>query len=178
MKKYFYSIFFILIFGCSNQKTVLICGDHVCINNKEAKQYFEENLTIEVKIINKKSKKDFDLVELNLNKDLNKKKVEIVQKEKISNELRKLSNKEIKEIKSKIKEKKTHKTKTIAKKNNSKKLTKNRKPKSKNILNNTSKISSVSNVCELIDECTIEEISKYLIKIGKKKGFPDITAKN
>ena len=34
----------------------MICGDHVCINKLEAKQYFEENLSIEVKILNKNRK--------------------------------------------------------------------------------------------------------------------------
>ena len=41
-----------------NQKLFLICGDHVCINKDEADQYFEENLSIEVKIIDKKKKKN------------------------------------------------------------------------------------------------------------------------
>ena len=46
---------FILV-SCSKPKTVLICGDHICVNKAEAEQYFEENLTIEVKIIDKKKK--------------------------------------------------------------------------------------------------------------------------
>ena len=38
-------IFLIVIFqGCAKQKAILICGDHICVNNNEAKQYFEENL--------------------------------------------------------------------------------------------------------------------------------------
>ena len=45
-------IFFLT--NCSKPKTVLICGDHVCVNKAEAEQYFEENLSIEVKIVNKK----------------------------------------------------------------------------------------------------------------------------
>ncbi len=48
---------FFLITNCSKPKTVLICGDHICVNNSEAQQYFEENLTIEVKIIDKKKEK-------------------------------------------------------------------------------------------------------------------------
>ena len=44
----------------------MICGDHVCINKAEAEQYFEENLTIEVKISDKKKKKQTNLVELNM----------------------------------------------------------------------------------------------------------------
>ena len=43
-KLIFFSIIILLI-GCSlKPKTVLICGDHVCVNKKEAKMYFEENL--------------------------------------------------------------------------------------------------------------------------------------
>ena len=32
-------------------------------------------------------------------------------------------------------------------------------------------------VCQIIKECTIEGISKYLIKEGNKKSFPDITTR-
>ena len=53
MKKIFLIIFLIVI-GCSKPKTVFICGDHVCVNKDEAKQYFEENLSLEVKVIDKK----------------------------------------------------------------------------------------------------------------------------
>ena len=59
----------LLLISCNKPKTVLICGDHICINKKEAEQYFEENLSIEVKIIDKKVKKEIDLVELNINQD-------------------------------------------------------------------------------------------------------------
>ena len=65
-------LFFIILFlsvSCSKPKTVLICGDHVCINKQEAEQYFEENLSIEVKIINKKKRENIDLVEINLKED-------------------------------------------------------------------------------------------------------------
>ena len=66
MKKLFLFFLILSLFGCSKPKTVLICGDHVCINKSEAKQYFEENLSIEVKIIDKKRKKEENLVEVNL----------------------------------------------------------------------------------------------------------------
>ena len=64
MIKIFIMLFFFLITNCTKPKTVLICGDHVCVNKTEAEQYFEENLSIEVKILNKKKKKNIDLVEL------------------------------------------------------------------------------------------------------------------
>ena len=70
-------VLFLLFFlsGCSKPKTVFICGDHVCINNAEAQQYFEENLSLEVKITDNKRAKELDLVELNLSEtfDGNKK---------------------------------------------------------------------------------------------------------
>ena len=51
-----YLALILLLFGCNKPKTVLICGDHICVNKDEAKQYFEENLSIEVKIIDYKKK--------------------------------------------------------------------------------------------------------------------------
>ena len=78
------TFFFILLFfiGCSKNKTVLICGDHICINKKEAKQYFEENLSLEVKIINQNMKKEVDLVELNL-RNVDKEKKSVLLKKKL-----------------------------------------------------------------------------------------------
>ena len=35
----------------------------------------------------------------------------------------------------------------------------------------------VVDVCSIVKECSIDEISKYLLKQGKKKGFPDITTR-
>ncbi len=52
----FISIF--ILINCSGKpKAVFICGDHECINKAEAEQYFEENLSIEVRILKKKRKK-------------------------------------------------------------------------------------------------------------------------
>ena len=50
-----FTIIVFLLIGCTKPKTVLICGDHICVNKKEAKQYFEENLFLEVKIFNNKT---------------------------------------------------------------------------------------------------------------------------
>ena len=64
---------FIMLFSCSKPKSVFICGDHECINRDEAQQYFEDNLTLEVKIIDKKRPKEKDLVKINLNSNYKKK---------------------------------------------------------------------------------------------------------
>ena len=85
-------IFIISMFtyACSKSKTVLICGDHICINKTEAKQFFEENLTLEVKILDRKKIKTFDLVQLNLKKDKeNNRKVIIEKKNNTSKKVKK-----------------------------------------------------------------------------------------
>ena len=66
MKTFLIILTFFLLQNCTKPKSVLICGDHVCVNKAEAEQFFEDNLTIEVKIIDKKNKKKINLVELNL----------------------------------------------------------------------------------------------------------------
>ena len=154
----------------------MICGDHVCINKLEAKQYFEENLSIEVKIINQNTNKEEDLVQLNLNSSFeNKRKISIKKKENTEKSIKTLSKNEIKDIKNKI-----------AKKNKKNKTKKNKfRLKSENKLNNISKksvkvnknIYEVVDVCTIIEKCSIEEISKYLIDQGNERDYPDITIK-
>ena len=108
-------ISFLFLANCSKPKTVLICGDHVCVNKAEAEAYFKENLSIEVKVINKKVKDELNLVELNLKKNQNgKKKISILSKKDTNKELKILSNEEISKIKKNIKNK--GKEKKIAKK--------------------------------------------------------------
>ena len=203
-------IIILFIANCSKPKTVLICGDHICVNTAEAEQYFQENLTIEVKVIDKKVKDEMDLVELNLKKNQSgKNKISILSKKDTNKELKILSNEEISKIKKKIKnnskEKKIAK-KTIKKKkesiNNEKKIknsTKEKKiakktiekkqesiNKEKKITNEEKKIleykinkkhKDIVDVCSIIRECSIDEISKYLLKRGQEKDFPNITTR-
>ena len=90
MKKVFFLFLIIVLSSCNKPKTVLICGDHICINDSEAKRYFEENLSLEVKIINNKEKENIDLVELNLNtnKENLDKKISIHKKSKLDKDLK------------------------------------------------------------------------------------------
>ena len=168
-----FTITVFLLIGCTKPKTVLICGDHICVNKKEANQYFEENLSLEVKILNKDNQKNFDLVELNLREDFKKnKKVFVKKKDKTKKIIKKLSNKEIKVIKSKInnKEKNKKKVKII---NKERKL--KDKVNKKKIVNK--KIDNETDICTIIEKCSIEEISKYLTKEGNKRDYPDISIK-
>ena len=167
--------------NCSKPKTVLICGDHVCVNKTEAEQYFQENLSIEVKVVDKKVKNEIDLVELNLKENKNgKKRIIILSKEKTKKDLKILSNKEITQIKKDIKDK--NKEKRIVRKVKIKKQKVTNEDKKNSEIN--SKIlgsdviqvrKDIVDVCSILEKCNIDEISKYLLKLGEKKDFPDIT---
>ena len=182
----FISLIFFLS-NCSKPKTVLICGDHVCVNKAEAKQYFEENLSIEVKIINKKNNIEEDLVELNLKENsLGNKKISISSKKDTNNSIKTLSNDEIIKIKKNIKDKKKEKKiakKTIKKEKESvnKEISKHKKNKyikKKIIKSNVNKTrKDVVDICTILEKCSIDEISKYLLDEGRKKKFPDITTR-
>jgi hypothetical protein len=70
--RFFLFIIFLFLFSCSNKVTqVYICGDHPCVNKKEMKEYFDNNISIEVFTItpDKENKKKFTLLDLNLMKD-------------------------------------------------------------------------------------------------------------
>ena len=182
MKNLLLIILFFFIISCSKTKTVLICGDHICINSKEAEQFFEDNLSLEVKIVDKKEKSKIDLVELNLKSNENNvRTVSITEKRNTKENIKILSNDEIKEKKAELKKrKKISKLKDIEKRK--KKITKNKKDDKKKV-NKSIKVQKTENksenqivdICVILEKCSIDEISKYLIEQGKKKGFPDIT---
>ena len=181
MKKLLFLFLVLAMYGCNKPKTVLICGDHVCVNKAEAEQYFEENLTLEVKIIDKKRSKEDNLVELNLNSNSSgKKEVSILNKKQTSKKLKELSNSEIKRKKAEIRKKKKIKDTKITKQAKLKEVKKKKKPqdsviKTNKVVNNTSK--KITDICTILEKCSIDEISKYLVKQGKKRKFPDITTR-
>ena len=168
--------------GCSKPKTVLICGDHVCINKAEAEQFFEENLTIEVKVIDSKEPKKIDLVEINL--ELNqesKKKISVTNKKQTNKKLKVLSKEEIKDKKKEVNikrkkvkrlnKKKIYETKKVKDKPNNQ----NNMIVSKDPINTQNK--KIADICILLEKCNIDEISKHLVKQGINKKFPDITSR-
>ena len=184
-------LIFILFYlsHCSKPKTVLICGDHVCVNKAEAQQYFEENLSLEVKIINKNNHKNIDLVELNLRENKNgNKEVNVYSKDETKENIKVLSNNQKMLIKKKIKENKRNKKlakKNIKLDNDLKKIDKKKLKKIKEnnqkdniFLNNVNKSTKeVVDICTLLEKCNIKEISNYLLIQGKNKKFPDITSR-
>jgi len=183
MKTTFIVFLSFFLLSCSKSKTVMICGDHVCVNKKEANQFFEENLSIEVKIINPKKKDEIDIVELNLKENSNgNRQVIVAKKNDTSKILKTLTKSEIKVIKKKIKQRKQKEQiieKTYKDDEFIKKDLKNKKKKSKkNIISRKNvykKQNKSIDVCTILTKCSIDEIAKYLLEQGKKKDFPDIT---
>ena len=185
MKIILSAMFFFLLVCCSKPKTAFVCGDHICINKSEAEQYFEENLSIEVKIIDNKVKEEVDLVELNLNENSDgKRSVNIFAKKDTKMNIKTLSKEEVSKIKKKIKDKKINKK--IAKKSSNTNNVKNvdrtikeRKETMNKKINLQKKDNLKTNksfdICTIIEKCSIDEISEYLLKEGKKKDFPDLT---
>ena len=166
---------------CSKPKTILICGDHECINKQEANQYFKENLSLEVKIVDKKRKLVTDLVELNLIENSENKQITMKSKKRTDKVVKKLSKQEIKKIKQNLNKKKKkmimkeeklkNKKENIVSLKNKKKIKETTKLKKSSIIQNDDRID----VCTIIEKCSIDEISKYLMKIGTNKDFPNLT---
>ena len=183
MKFLLLTIIILLLVNCSKPKTVLICGDHVCVNKTEAEQYFQENLTIEVRVVDNKFENEIDLVELNLNENQDgNKKISIFSKKDTKKDLKVLSNEEITKIKRNIKNKnkdKKYAKKVIKKKQKSINKEKKINKVEQEILDkrDNKKYKDIVYICMILKKCNIEEISKYLLKKGKKKKFPDITTR-
>jgi hypothetical protein len=93
---FFYLFIFIVFLSCSNTKKIYVCGDHTCIDKKESKEYFVENLIVEIIKDKSKKKTSVDLVELNT-RGFEKKKdiiIDLNYNEKLSKKELKVLNKE------------------------------------------------------------------------------------
>ena len=174
----------LFITSCTSTNRVFICGDHECVNKDEANLFFEQNLSIEVKIIQKEKEDYFNLVKLNTQNTNEKQNIRILKNKK-SKKIKKLSKNEIvdkkREIK-KIKRKLKKENKNFAKKSASNinintKNSENFRKVSKNKIVKK-KIINEENICNIIEKCDIEEISKYLINKGKNKEYPNISLMN
>ena len=175
-------ILFIILTSCTSSKRVFICGDHECINKEEAK-----NKSNKIKNIKKKKENYFNLVKLNTESSNQNQNIKIV-KHNENKKIKKLNKKEIVEKKREIKEikkklKKENK-KTVKKSSSKDEVVPSISDKSKEILKKSKntivkkKINNEENICNILEKCDIEEISRYLIKKGKNKDYPNISLIN
>ena len=171
--RFFLFIIFLFLFSCSNKVTqVYICGDHSCVNKNEMKEYFDNNISIEVFTIipDKENKTKFTLVDLNLMKDgdnKDKKKSKNLSSVKNKEDVKKIIKKRKKLAKLKLKENKVKEQK---------KVDKTRKIKSKNVFKGKKRESiTFVRICKNLEECDIDKISKIIMDMGRKNPFPDIT---
>jgi len=113
--KYIFFLSFLLIVACGTGKKEYVCGDHLCIDKKEFKEYFAKNLTVEIltQPVNKK-KETYDLVKLNTaSSDFNKKNKIFLKKE----EKLRLKEEKVKLKKERLRLKEERKIKEIKEKN-------------------------------------------------------------
>ena len=180
--RFFLFIIFLFLFSCSNKVTqVYICGDHPCVNKKEMKEYFDNNISIEVFTIipDKENKKKFTLVDLNLMKDVDnkdRKKSKNLSSVKSKEDVKKIIKKRRKLAKLKLKENKAKGQKKVAK--ISKIKSKNAfKDKKKEPITKDKKKDPITfvRICKNLEECDIDKISKIIMDMGRKNPFPDIT---
>ncbi len=158
------------LYSCSTSKSVLICGDHECINKEEAKLFFKEKLTLEVKIITKNNETNYNLVKMNLENDNENIKILKSKNRKV---VRKLSKDEIKLKKKEIIKKKNMNKKVITKKDNKRIESAESVKAQKKIVN-----KNPLNICSVLEICNIDTISDYLIKQSLKKDYPNIASKD
>ena len=167
--KIFLLTIIVLLISCSKHQSVLICGDHKCVNKAEAKQYFEENLTLEVQIITKNEKTNYSLVDLNIKGDEPKIKVFKNKNKKI---VKKLSKDEVREKKAELKKKRKI---SKQKKELAKKEVVLRKKNKINTLSSYNSNDNSQDICIKLEKCDIDSIANYLIKVNNEKDYPNIS---
>ena len=188
--------------SCGVSKKTYMCGDRACVNNKEFKEYFAENLIIEIKKKKTKENSRVDLVKINTNKITKSKTQKNLEKQKYRSKKKeekiilRAEKKKLEEerkntiIKKKNKIKEEKKLVKLNKKKKKEKKTLNTMKTSVNIKNqlneNKAKKSNLlsdinpinqSSLCGNIKDCDIDKITELLIKKGREKNFPDITSK-
>lgn len=166
---------FLSIISCSSTNQVYICGDHPCKNKKEIDDYFKNNISIEIYVVEseKQKKENQDLVDINLLKD---RKNQIKEEENNLSFLKKRKEKE--DVKLSRLSQKPMKLNIKTDNKNSKETMKKEPMIEKNINKvyspKKNNITKIVHLCKKTNECDIETISKKIDELGKNKSFPNI----
>ena len=164
MKLLLLLLFLTLMVSCSNSKKVYWCGDHPCINKKEKQTYFQKNMIVEVRNINKNDKKLLNDIE----KIMQQAKVNQKKQIKINKELAKQAR--IDEKKRKKREKK------LAKENrkNEKKLIKNKKKSVKQKEKKSEFDKTADSTTLQTTASTFANLVEKVTKQNMSRPYPDI----
>ena len=166
MKFFLLLLFFFILSHCTKNNFVYMCGDHVCLNDKERVAYFKKTMIVEIRETNEKGLKKSSEEKRKI------KAAKLEQKRRIKEE--KKIKKQAK-INEKIKMKEIRDSKKIAKKEkkiNIKKVSKNKSLVSEQIENNDDAILTDTNLA--IESNSFDEILQSIRARNKNKSFPDI----
>ena len=116
-------------------------------------------------------------MELNLKKNTKRREVKLQKRIESKSEIRTLSKSEISNIKNEIKKK--EKINKLTNKQEKKEIVKPQNQEGKD-LKKSALLQTNENidVCTILKKCSIDEISKYLIRKGNDKAFPNISRQN
>ena len=180
----------LLLFACSNDKKVYLCGDHACINKKEKEAYFKKTMIIEIREINKKNKKSKSDLEIIKEQVLLKQKKEIKGKKELAKQARLEEKRRIKEGKELSKRARIEEKRRIKEENkltkqarleekkiikrDKKKLSKKQMSKAKNFsLKNKNEVNTyIENID--VSSAAFEDQVKKITKKNEFRSYPNI----
>lgn len=177
--KYALLLTFLMLVSCITGNKTYICGDRPCLDRKEFKEYFAENLILEVKIKNSKKYSTVDLVKLNaIRQDVN------LNSERKTNQDIEISKKEkkamLKSERNKLKEKRkidAVQLKRIAiEKKKLAKLKKIKETKTNDIASSTP--IEKEQIVELATNPSNKTVNKKLDILSEEKNFKSIKSEN
>jgi hypothetical protein len=175
--KYLYIVLYVFLISCSVSKNNYVCGDHVCVDKKEFKEYFAANLSIEVQEKKKRKDNSIDLAKLNSGDNTDIYKEDLILKKNTSfnkKEEKKRINLERKRLKKERKIKKIEEKKKIKEE---KKLI---KLKNNDIKNKNSKVDKKMSVVKISSKKKINSDlkKKDIKKLQEVKAFKSTKSKN
>ena len=181
MKNYIYLLFLFALISCASEdKYVYWCGDHPCANKKERKNYFKENMIVELRKVSKSKEKvntsEIDKIiekankedKRGLKKDKNKiKQARMTEKQKLKEEkrLEKLAR-----INDKQKLKEQRRLEKLAKKEEKNRIKKEKKLAKKKIIKKEDKNNT------LLDASDIQKIAENIAGKNKNRPYPQINS--
>tara|TARA_Y100000590_G_scaffold466219_1_gene640882 strand:- start:1518 stop:2084 length:567 start_codon:yes stop_codon:yes gene_type:complete len=174
---------FFIISSCSTNKTYW-CGDHPCINKKERQAYFEKNMIVEVRKINKKDKQKLSEIEKITKQARLKEKKRIKSKKELAKQARldeKKMKREQKELlkqarlDQKRREREEKKIAKMTRENQKIELKKVKKNIKSNKAKNEKKIQVSDESFEAnASEGSFNKIVERVTQMSKQRPFPDI----